>query len=128
MELFVKGDQVWFSEVSPRPHDTGLVTLHSQQLSQFSLHVRAILGLPIPKLPVCSPAASCAVVVQGQGTAVFGNLDDALRVPDSELLLFGKPSVEGRRRLGVSLALGSDIEQARQRARQVAETLTLDWQ
>lgn len=117
VEFFVKGDAVWFSEVSPRPHDTGLVTLISQGLSEFALHARAILGLPIPNIRQNGPAASCALLVEGDSDRVrFGNLDEALAQPDTDLKLFGKPEVRGARRLGVGLALGADIDEARAKA------------
>lgn len=117
VELFVKGDQVWFSEVSPRPHDTGLVTLISQELSQFALHARAILGLPIPEIGQLGPSASAALVVEGRSDQVrFGNLEKVLSEPQTGLRLFGKPVVEGKRRMGVTLARGESIEQAREKA------------
>jgi phosphoribosylglycinamide formyltransferase 2 len=120
VELFVKGDQVWFSEVSPRPHDTGLVTLVSQHLSEFALHARAILGLPVPNIRQHGPAASCALLVEGDSAAMtFGNLEQALAAPDTDLKLFGKPEVRGARRLGVGLALGGSVEEARAKARAV---------
>ena len=100
VELFVKGDEVWFSEVSPRPHDTGLVTLVSQDLSEFALHARAILGLPIPAIRQLGPSASCAMLAQGHGVPVFSNVETALQAPDSAVRLFGKPRVEGQRRVG----------------------------
>ena len=124
VELFVNGDQVWFSEVSPRPHDTGLVTLISQQLSEFSLHARAILGLPVPVIRQYGAAASCALLVEGDSAAMtFGNLAAALAEPDTDLKLFGKPEVRGSRRLGVGLALGDDIETAREKARRVTAVI-----
>ncbi len=124
VELFVKGDQVWFSEVSPRPHDTGLVTLVSQHLSEFALHVRAILGLPIQTIESNGPSASCALLVEGHSEQVrFEALDHALAVPQSDLRLFGKPVVEGKRRMGVGLARGRDVSQARERAREVVRRL-----
>lgn len=117
VELFVKGDRVWFSEVSPRPHDTGLVTLVSQDLSQFALHARAILGLPIPHIVQRGPSASAALLVEGESKQVaFENLDEALAEPDTDLRLFGKPEVQGRRRMGVTLAAGESIEDARRKA------------
>ncbi len=126
VELFIKGEQVWFSEVSPRPHDTGLVTLISQDMSEFALHVRAILGLPIPNIRTRGPAASCALLAEGESADVrFGNLDEALAEPDTRLCLFGKPELHGRRRLGVALALGEDVEAARSRARGVIERIEL---
>ncbi|HZX79721.1 MAG TPA: formate-dependent phosphoribosylglycinamide formyltransferase [Lysobacter sp.] len=126
VELFVRGDDVWFSEVSPRPHDTGLVTLVSQDLSEFALHARAILGLPVPAIREYGAAASCAVLAEGHGVPVFGNLAEALSQPDTHLRLFGKPHVAGQRRVAVTLALGADVEDARQRARQAAAALTVD--
>jgi phosphoribosylglycinamide formyltransferase 2 len=120
VELFVKGDTVWFSEVSPRPHDTGLVTLISQDLSEFALHARAILGLPIPNIRQRGAAASCAILVEGESNNVrFENLESALAEPDTMLRLFGKPEVRGQRRMGVALALGSSIDEARAKAREV---------
>lgn len=124
VELFVKGDQVWFSEVSPRPHDTGLVTLMSQQLSEFALHARAILGLPVPLIRQYGAAASCALLVEGDSAAMtFGNLAAALTEADTDLKLFGKPEVRGSRRLGVGLALGEDIDVARAKARAVVAAI-----
>jgi phosphoribosylglycinamide formyltransferase 2 len=121
VELFVKGDAVFFSEVSPRPHDTGLVTLISQDLSEFALHLRAILGLPVPAIRRLGPAASCALLLEGESDSVtFSGLEQALAEPDTALRLFGKPEVRGRRRMGVTLALGEDVEQARARARSAA--------
>ncbi len=120
VELFVKGDQVWFSEVSPRPHDTGLVTLISQNLSEFALHARAILGLPIVAIRRHGVAASCALLVEGDSANMsFSNLSEALSAPDTDLKLFGKPEVHGSRRLGVGLALGADVDDARAKARAV---------
>ncbi|WP_133501960.1 formate-dependent phosphoribosylglycinamide formyltransferase [Cognatilysobacter terrigena] len=126
VELFVRGDEVWFSEVSPRPHDTGLVTLISQDLSEFALHARAILGLPVPAIREYGPAASCAVLAEGHGVPVFSNLGDALSHPDTALRLFGKPRVAGHRRVAVTLALGADVEDARERARQSAAAIAID--
>jgi len=125
VELFVKGDRVWFSEVSPRPHDTGMVTLISQDLSQFALHVRAILGLPVPAIVQHGASASAAILLEGSGQhVVFGALDDALREPNTQLRLFGKPAVQGRRRMGVALARAASIEQARTLARNSAAAVT----
>jgi phosphoribosylglycinamide formyltransferase 2 len=124
VEFFVRGEQVWFSEVSPRPHDTGLVTLVSQDLSEFALHVRAILGLPVPAIRQLGPAASCAILLQGESKDVcFHALDQALAEPDVQLRLFGKPEVHGKRRMGVALARGTDIARAREAARRAAETV-----
>ncbi len=124
VELFIRGDQVFFSEVSPRPHDTGLVTLISQDLSEFALHLRAILGLPIPAIRLHGPAASAAVLLEGDSSRVeFHDVERALGQPDTSLRLFGKPEVRGKRRMGVTLALGADVEQARGRARAAARAL-----
>ena len=126
VELFVAGDQVWFSEVSPRPHDTGLVTLASQDLSEFALHLRAMLGLPIPAVHQLGPTASCAVVMEGDtAEPVLTGLSAALTEPHTRVCLFGKPDVHGRRRLGVATARGDDIHLARQRARRAAGSLHL---
>jgi len=126
VELFVKGDDVWFSEVSPRPHDTGLVTLVSQELSEFALHARAILGLPIPVIRQSGPSASCAMLAHGHGVPLFGNVEGALAAPDTALRLFGKPRVEGHRRVGVTLARADSIETARAAARAAAEAITIE--
>jgi phosphoribosylglycinamide formyltransferase 2 len=124
VELFIAGDEVWFSEVSPRPHDTGLVTLISQDLSEFALHARAILGLPIPVIRQRGPAASCALLVDGNSSSIrYTDVDRALSEPDTALRLFGKPEVRGHRRMGVSLALGASIEQARAKARAMTDIL-----
>jgi phosphoribosylglycinamide formyltransferase 2 len=120
VELFVRGDEVWFSEVSPRPHDTGLVTLASQVQSEFELHARAILGLPVDTR-MQRPAAS-AVIYGGMAAVgvAFEGLEQALAVPESDLRLFGKPNATPKRRMGVALARGDTIEQARERAREAA--------
>ncbi|OOG61669.1 phosphoribosylglycinamide formyltransferase 2 [Rhodanobacter sp. B04] len=111
VEFFVKGDAVIFSEVSPRPHDTGLVTLISQELSEFALHARAILGLPIPVIRQHGPSASCAVLVEGNSTAPrYHGVGDALAEPDTQLRIFGKPTVNGRRRMAVTLARAESLE------------------
>ncbi len=124
VELFIAGDEVYFSEVSPRPHDTGLVTLISQDLSEFALHARAILGLPIPVIRQRGPAASCALLVDGNSSNIrYTDVDKALAAPDTALRLFGKPEVHGHRRMGVSLALGDSIEEARAKARAMSEIL-----
>jgi len=128
VEFFIKEDVVYFSEVSPRPHDTGMVTLISQDLSQFALHTRAILGLPIPNIRVRGPAASAVILVHGESDAVrFNNLDEALGAEDTQLRLFGKPEVQGERRMGVALALGQNIEEARAKANAVADTVEFDF-
>lgn len=126
VELFVRGDEVLFSEVSPRPHDTGLVTLASQDLSEFALHVRAILGLPIPAIVQRGPSASVAILAQGHGRPAFAGVDVALVEADTELRLFGKPVVEGKRRVGVALARADDLEAARAKARRVAAALAIE--
>lgn len=128
VELFVAGDEVWFSEVSPRPHDTGLVTLISQELSEFALHARAILGLPIPNIRALGPSASCAVLARGEGVPVFYDVARALTEPDTALRLFGKPQVQGCRRVAVTLARGDDIEAARAKARAAAAALRVELQ
>ena len=124
VELFIRGDDVWFSEVSPRPHDTGMVTLVSQDLSEFALHVRAILGLPVPAIRQHGPAASCALLVDGTSSSVtYEGLDEALAEPDTALRLFGKPEVTGHRRMGVALALGDTVDDARAKARRAASAI-----
>lgn len=126
VELFVKGDQVIFSEVSPRPHDTGLVTLISQDLSEFALHVRAILGLPVPAIHCHGASASCAVLVEGESKAVsFAGLEKALAEPETQLRLFGKPEVSGQRRMAVTLARGRDVDEARAKARVAAAAIEI---
>ncbi|MBR4963517.1 MAG: formate-dependent phosphoribosylglycinamide formyltransferase [Muribaculaceae bacterium] len=113
VELFIKGDEVLFSEVSPRPHDTGMVTMISQDMSEFSLHARAILGLPIPSVRFYGASASKAIVVEGDSTdVVFDNLEEVLAEPDVQLRIFGKQEVKGHRRFGVILALDETVEKA----------------
>ncbi len=124
VELFVRGNEVIFSEVSPRPHDTGLVTLISQDLSEFALHVRAILGLPIPAIRQHGAAASCALLFEGEHIVpTFSGVAGALAAPDTQLRLFGKPEIVGKRRMGVTLALGADIDSAREKARTAAAAI-----
>ncbi|MGN6384232.1 formate-dependent phosphoribosylglycinamide formyltransferase [Dyella sp. KULCS107] len=127
VEFFIKGDTVIFSEVSPRPHDTGLVTLISQDLSEFALHARAILGLPIPLIRQLGPSASCAKLVEGDGAApqYFG-VAEALAEPDTQLRLFGKPAVKGRRRMAVTLARDESIEAAKAKAIRAASVLRVE--
>jgi phosphoribosylglycinamide formyltransferase 2 len=126
VEMFVKNDEVIFSEVSPRPHDTGMVTMISQDLSQFALHARAILGLPITNIKQHGPSASCALVVEGHSENVrFDNISTALAQPDTQLRLFGKPKVAGKRRMAVALARGPDVEVARATARKVTEEIVV---
>jgi phosphoribosylglycinamide formyltransferase 2 len=127
VELFIKGDEVYFSEVSPRPHDTGMVTLISQDLSEFALHARAILDLPIPNIHQHGPSASSVILVDGHSTnTCFGNLDQALLQSDTQLRLFGKPEVAGRRRMGVALARGESIEEARRKANSCASAVVVE--
>ena len=126
VEMFIKGDDVIFSEVSPRPHDTGLVTLISQDLSEFALHVRAILGLPIPNIHQHGPSASCAVLVAGESEKVqFGALDQVLTEPDTQVRLFGKPTVSGQRRMAVTLARADSIDEARAKAHRAAQAMEI---
>jgi phosphoribosylglycinamide formyltransferase 2 len=118
VEFFVRGDQVWFSEVSPRPHDTGMVTMISQDLSEFALHARAILGLSVPVIEQRGPAASAALLVEGESDRVaFDGIDRVLAVAGVQVRLFGKPEVRGKRRMGVALAVGENISDARAKAR-----------
>jgi phosphoribosylglycinamide formyltransferase 2 len=124
VELFVKGDEVYFSEVSPRPHDTGLVTLISQDLSEFALHARAILGLPIPGIRQFGPSASSVILVEGESKKVeFLNLENALSEADTQLRLFGKPGVAGRRRMGVCLARDHTIDAAVEKAERASRSV-----
>jgi len=117
VELFIRGDKVFFSEVSPRPHDTGMVTLISQDLSEFALHARAILGLPIGKIRQHGPSASAVILGEGRSKEIaYEGLEAALEVPSAQIRLFGKPEIAGRRRLGVALAQGESIEEARRNA------------
>lgn len=128
VELFVKGDQVWFSEVSPRPHDTGLVTLISQDLSQFALHARAILGLPIPVVRQFGPSASAVILPQGQSQQTsFANLGAALSEPDTAIRLFGKPEINGTRRMGVCLARDESVEAARAKATRASQAVKVEF-
>jgi phosphoribosylglycinamide formyltransferase 2 len=128
VELFIKGDEVIFSEVSPRPHDTGLVTLISQDVSEFALHVRAILGLPIPNIAQHGPSASSVILPTGQSTQTrFSGLENALAEPDTQLRLFGKPEIAGRRRMGVALARGETIEEAIEKAKRAAAAVQVDF-
>ena len=126
VELFIRGDEVLFSEVSPRPHDTGMVTMISQDLSQFALHARAILGLPIPSIRQFGPAASSVILVEGNSKDVtFGNLNEALTEEDVQVRLFGKPEVKGQRRMGVALSRGSSIEQAKEKAVKASSSVSI---
>lgn len=126
VEMFVKGDEVIFSEVSPRPHDTGMVTMISQDLSEFALHARAVLGLPIPNIAFHGPSASKAVVVEGESKdIVFSGLEDALSIPDTSIRIFGKPEVSGHRRMAVLLARGNSVEEARQKVQEMAKKIKI---
>ena len=129
VELFIQGEEVIFSEVSPRPHDTGMVTLLSQDLSEFALHVRAILGLPIPNVQQHGPSASAVILPEGISNAVsFSNLSEALAEPDTSIRLFGKPEIKGRRRMGVGLARAATIEEARRKAQKVVTAIQVDFE
>lgn len=124
VELFVKGDEVIFSEVSPRPHDTGMVTMISQDLSEFALHARALLGLPVPAIEFYGPSASRAIVVEGDSDCVeFDNLEQVLAEPGTQLRIFGKPEVHGHRRMGVILAKADTVEAAREKASRAYDAL-----
>lgn len=124
VELFVKGDEVIFSEVSPRPHDTGMVTMISQDMSEFALHARALLGLPVPAIDFYGPSASRAIVVEGDTDCVeFDNLENVLKEPGTQLRIFGKPEVHGHRRMGVILARGASVEEAREKAERAYQNL-----
>lgn len=126
VELFIKGDEVYFSEVSPRPHDTGMVTMISQDLSEFALHARAILGLPIPNIHFHGPSASSVILVTGESSKVqFSNLAEVLSDTDTDLHLFGKPEVTGTRRMGVTLARAASVEQAIEKAVKASASITV---
>lgn len=128
VELFVKGDEVIFSEVSPRPHDTGLVTLISQDISQFALHARAILGLPIPNIMQHGPSASSVILGEGSSEEIlFDGIDKALSETDTQIRLFGKPSISGRRRLGVTVARGQSIDEAKEKAIRASESVDIKY-
>lgn len=127
VEFFVKGDVVYFSELSPRPHDTGMVTMISQDLSEFALHVRAILGLPIPVIRQLGPSASSVILVKGKSTNItYTGMEDALQEPDTQIRIFGKPEVNGERRMGVCLAKAESIEAARAKANTAAGKIKYD--
>ena len=124
VEFFVKGDEVYFSEVSPRPHDTGMVTMISQDLSEFALHVRAVLGLPIPNIRFRGPSASSVILIHGESDRVmYTDVQDALVEVDTQIRLFGKPQVSGERRMGVCLAMGESVEEARKKANSSASKI-----
>ena len=127
VEMFIKGDEVIFSEVSPRPHDTGMVTMISQDLSEFALHARAVLGLPIPEIRFFGPSASAAVVVEGNSKeVVMGNLENVLAEPGTQMRIFGKPEVKGHRRMAVILATDKDVDSARAKAERALEQLSIE--
>ena len=127
VELFIKGDKVIFSEVSPRPHDTGMVTMISQDLSEFALHARALLGLPVPSVRFLGPSASRAIVVEGDtDKVVFDNLEKVLAEPGVQMRIFGKPEVHGHRRMGVILATADTVEEARDKAERAYQALKVE--
>lgn len=127
VELFIRGDNVIFSEVSPRPHDTGMVTMISQDLSQFALHVRAILGLPIPRINQIAPSASYVITANGHGkNPTFSGIQEVLRLPNTDVRLFGKPEVAGKRRVGVCLTRDNSINAARRKAEIMQETIKVE--
>lgn len=127
VELFIKGDEVIFSEVSPRPHDTGMVTMISQDLSEFALHARAVLGLPVPEIRFLGPSASRAVVVEGDTTQIeMDNLDQVLAEPGTQMRIFGKPEIKGHRRMGVILATADTVEAARDKASRAYDKLRVN--
>ena len=126
VEFFIKGDLVYFSELSPRPHDTGMVTMISQDLSEFALHVRAVLGLPIPNIIQHAPAASSVIMAEGNSTQVsFSGLEQALAQADTQIRLFGKPEVQGERRMGVCLARASSVDEARKKANDSSQSIQI---
>ncbi len=127
VEFFIKGDTVYFSELSPRPHDTGMVTMISQNLSEFALHVRAILGLPIPNITLFGSAASSVILAKGTSNNIkFQDVEKALEEVDTQIRLFGKPDVDGERRMGVCLALGKNIDNAREKANKAANSVRVE--
>jgi phosphoribosylglycinamide formyltransferase 2 len=124
VEFFIRGDQVFFSEVSPRPHDTGMVTMVTQNMSEFELHVRAILGLPVPEIKLLAPGASHVVLAaEGAAEVTFDGVAAALEVPDTKVRLFGKPDARPGRRMAVALAVADDVESARERAARAAAAI-----
>jgi len=128
VEFFIKGDEVIFSELSPRPHDTGMVTLISQDLSEFDLHVRAILGLPIPKIKYHGPSASAVILADRESVQIsYSGLDKALAIPDTEIRIFGKPDSRPNRRMGVALARGETISDAITKAKSAASMVKLEY-
>lgn len=126
VEFFIKGDEVIFSELSPRPHDTGMVTLISQHLSEFALHVRALLGLPIPEIKFYGPSASRALLAEGDSTdIIFSGMESALSIPGTDMRIFGKPEVKGHRRMGVMLATADTVEGACEKVEEAASKITI---
>lgn len=126
VEFFVKGDEVYFNEISPRPHDTGMVTLISQNLSEFELHARAILGLPIPNIEQLGPSASAVILPEGKGTNIsYAGLNAALAEPNTDIRLFGKPEIDGSRRMGVALSRASTLEEAKETAIRASQAVTV---
>lgn len=126
VEMFIQGDEVIFSEVSPRPHDTGMVTMISQDMSEFALHARALMGIPVPAIKFYGPSASRAVVVEGNSKEViFDNIDKALAEPGVQIRIFGKPEVKGHRRMAVILATADSVEEAIKKADRAYEALTI---
>lgn len=127
VELFVRGNEVIFSEVSPRPHDTGMVTMISQDLSEFALHARALLGLPVPGIRFYGPSASMAVVVEGDTDKIeMDNLENVLAEPGVQLRIFGKPEIKGHRRMGVILATADTLDEARAKAQRAYDRLKVN--
>lgn len=127
VEFFIKGDDVIFSELSPRPHDTGMVTLISQHLSEFALHVRALLGLPIPEITFYGPSASRALLAEGNSADIaFSGMENALAIPGTDMRIFGKPEVRGHRRMGVMLATGDTVEEACEKVEKAAAEIKID--
>ena len=128
VELFICGNKVIFSELSPRPHDTGMVTMISQDQSEFALHVRALLGLPIGKITFYGPSASAALLAEGKGTHIeYQGIDKALAVtPSSQLRIFGKPDIDGERRMGVCLARGKSVDEAVENAKKMRSQISFD--
>lgn len=127
VELFIKGDDVIFSEVSPRPHDTGMVTMISQDMSEFALHARALLGLPVPAIRFYGPSASRAIVVEGDTDKIeMDNLEKVLEEPGVQMRIFGKPEIKGHRRMGVILATADSVDEARAKAERAYEKLTVN--
>ncbi|MDE7179750.1 MAG: formate-dependent phosphoribosylglycinamide formyltransferase [Muribaculaceae bacterium] len=127
VEFFIKGDDVIFSELSPRPHDTGMVTLISQQLSEFALHVRALLGLPIPEITFYGPSASRALLAEGNSSDIaFSGMEEALAISGTDMRIFGKPEVKGHRRMGVMLARGADVDDACAKVEKAASLIRID--